>query len=148
MNRVTLYGHLGAKPELKKTAEGKSVCNLRLATNERVPARDGGFAERTEWHSIVVWGASAESCAKFLEKGSGVIVEGSLRTRSYQDRSGNRRYVTEVHARPGGVQFLARNKNGQAVGSEDAPPPAEDSIPAEEASALENIPGETEDIPF
>ncbi len=97
-NRVLLLGNLGADPELKVTQGGQSVLKLRVATTERYLDKSGVRQERTEWHSVVIWGKRAEALHKFLTKGSTVLVEGSLRTTSYEDRDGNKRYRTEVSA--------------------------------------------------
>jgi len=97
-NRVLLLGNLGADPELKVTQGGQSVLKLRVATTERYLDKNGVRQERTEWHSVVIWGKRAEALHKFLTKGSTVLVEGSLRTTSYEDRDGNKRYRTEVSA--------------------------------------------------
>lgn len=98
INRVFLLGNLGADPELKVTQGGLSVLKLRLATTERYMDRNGVRQERTEWHSVVLWGKRAEALHKLLGKGSTILVEGSLRTSSYEDRDGNKRYKTEVNA--------------------------------------------------
>lgn len=97
-NRVLLLGNLGADPELKVTQGGQSVLKLRVATTERYLDKSGTRQERTEWHSVVIWGKRAEALHKFLAKGSTIFVEGSLRTTSYEDRDGNKRYRTEVSA--------------------------------------------------
>lgn len=98
LNRVTLLGNLGADPELKVTQGGSAILKLRLATTESYKDRDGQRQERTEWHSIVLFGRRAEGLHKYLSKGSRILVEGSLRTSSYDDRDGNKRYRTEIVA--------------------------------------------------
>lgn len=98
LNRVMLLGNLGADPELRVTQGGQAVLNLRLATTESYLDRDKVRRERTDWHSVVVWGKRGEALAKILSKGSSVFIEGSLRTSSYDDREGNKRYKTEVVA--------------------------------------------------
>lgn len=98
LNRVMLLGNLGAEPELKMTGGGQAVLKLRLATSESYLDRNRVRQERTEWHSIVVWGKRAEALGKFLTKGSRLFVEGSLRTSSYEDREGNKKYRTEIIA--------------------------------------------------
>jgi single-strand DNA-binding protein len=97
-NKVFLLGNLGAEPELKFTQGGQAVLHLRLATNWSYLDRDKVRQERTDWHNIVVWGKRGEALAKILNKGSSLFVEGSLRTSSYDDRDGNKRYKTEVIA--------------------------------------------------
>lgn len=98
LNRVMLLGDLGADPELRVTRGGQSVLKLRMATNERYQDRNQEWKDRTEWHNIVVWGKRAESLSKILQKGSRLFIEGGIRTSSYEDRDGNKRYKTEVQA--------------------------------------------------
>jgi single-strand DNA-binding protein len=98
LNRVMLLGNLGADPELKMTGGGQAVLKMRLATSESYLDRNKVRQERTDWHNVVVWGKRAEALAKFLAKGSRLFVEGSLRTSSYDDRDGNKRYRTEIIA--------------------------------------------------
>lgn len=98
LNKVMLLGNLGADPELRFTQAGQAVLSLRIATTETYLDKDKVRKERTDWHSVVVWGKRGEALAKILGKGSSLFVEGSLRTSSYDDRDGNRRYKTEVIA--------------------------------------------------
>lgn len=98
INRVILLGNLGADPELRFTQGGTAVLNIRLATTESFLDKNKVRQERTDWHTVVVFGKRAEGLAKCLSKGSRVLVEGSLRTSSYDDRDGNKRYKTEVNA--------------------------------------------------
>ena len=98
LNKVMLMGNLGADPELRVTSGGQSVLKLRLATSETYLDKNRVRQERTEWHSVVVWGKRAEALSKFLTKGSRLFVEGGLRTSSYDDKEGNKRYRTEVVA--------------------------------------------------
>jgi single-strand DNA-binding protein len=98
LNRVMLLGNLGADPDLRQTQGGQAVLHLRLATTESYLDKDKVRRERTDWHNVVVWGKRGEALSKILTKGSTVFVEGSLRTSSYDDRDGNKRYKTEVIA--------------------------------------------------
>lgn len=98
LNRVMLLGNLGADPELRFTQGGQAVLNLRLATTESYLDRDRVRKERTDWHNVVIWGKRGEALAKILGKGSTIFIEGSLRTSSYDDKEGNKRYKTEVVA--------------------------------------------------
>ena len=109
MNKVILVGNLGTDPELRETS-GDSVCNFSLATNEAWTDKQGQKQERTEWHRIVVWGKQAENCAKYLEKGRQVLIEGSLQTRSWEDKDGATKYTTEIKARD--VKFLSSGSGG------------------------------------
>ena len=124
VNKVILVGNLGADPDLRHTPGGATVCELRLATNESWTDKSGQRQDRTEWHRIVVWGKLAELCKKFLSKGRQAYVEGRLRTRSWDDKEGNKRYITEIVAND--VQFLGgREGGGGGRGGSDGPPPAE-----------------------
>lgn len=98
LNRVILIGNLGRDPEVKYTQNGTAVANLSIATNEAWTDKSGEKQERTEWHRVVVWGKQAEICGQHLTKGKQVFVEGSLQTRSWDDRDGNKRYTTEIRA--------------------------------------------------
>ena len=122
VNKVLLIGNLGADPDMRYTPSGAGVCEMRLATNESWTDKSGQRQERTEWHRIVVWGKRAELCAKYLSKGRQCFVEGRLRTRSWEDKEGNKRYTTEIVATD--VQFLGGRGGGGERGG-DYPPPAE-----------------------
>ncbi len=98
LNRVMLLGNLGADPELRMTSGGQAVLKMRLATSETYLDRNRARQERTEWHSVVLWGKRAEALGKFLTKGTRLFIEGAIRTSSYDDREGNKRYRTEIVA--------------------------------------------------
>lgn len=98
LNRVMLLGFLGADPELKFTQGGAAVLSIRLATTESYLDKDKVRRERTDWHSVTLFGKRAEALSKILAKGSQLFVEGRLQTSSYEDRDGNKRYKTEVIA--------------------------------------------------
>jgi single-strand DNA-binding protein len=117
LNRVMLLGNLGADPELRFTQSGQAVLNMRLATTETYLDRDKVRKERTDWHNVVVWGKRAEALGKILNKGSSIFVEGSLRTSSYEDRDGNKRYKTEVVANN---ILLTGSGRGRSAAAEDA----------------------------
>jgi single-strand DNA-binding protein len=97
MNRVLLCGRLGQDPEVRFIGSGKAVCTLSLATDERWTDGTGAKQQRTEWHRVEVWGKQAEACGQYLAKGRQVLVEGALRTRTYE-KNGETRSVTEVVA--------------------------------------------------
>lgn len=97
INKVILIGHLGADPETRYLPDGTAVANLRLATSEKWRDKTTGEpVERTEWHRVSIFGKLAEIASQYLAKGSKVYIEGSLRTRKWQDQSGQDRYTTEV----------------------------------------------------
>ncbi|XXT18605.1 single-stranded DNA-binding protein [Sorangium sp. So ce429] len=116
LNRVMLLGNLGADPELRFTQGGQAVLNLRLATTESYLDRDKVRKERTDWHNVVIWGKRAEALGKILSKGSSIFIEGSLRTSSYDDRDGNKRYKTEVIAN----NVLLTGGRGRGAAGDDA----------------------------
>lgn len=124
VNKVILVGHLGADPDMRYTPSGQGVCELRLATSESWNDKNGQRQERTEWHRVVVWGKRAEICSKYLAKGRQVYIEGRIQTRNYDDKDGNKRYITEVIAND--VQFLGGGGGGgggRGGGGRDEPPP-------------------------
>ncbi len=99
LNKVMIIGHLGQDPETRAMPSGSSVANLRVATSESWRDKQTGETkERTEWHSVAMFGRLAEIAGEYLRKGSQVYIEGSLRTRKWQDKSGNDRYTTEIVA--------------------------------------------------
>jgi single-strand DNA-binding protein len=118
LNRVMLLGHLGADPELRFTQGGQAVLNMRLATTESYLDKDKVRRERTDWHNVVVWGKRGEALAKFLTKGSALFVEGSIRTSSYDDRDGNKRYKTEIIAQ--NILLTGGRGRGDGDGQHDA----------------------------
>ena len=97
VNKVILIGHLGADPESRAMPSGMTVANLRLATTESWKDKQSGEQqERTEWHNVALFGRLGEIAAEYLRKGSQVYIEGSLRTRKWQDKEGRDRYTTEI----------------------------------------------------
>lgn len=97
LNRASLMGRLGEDPETRATQAGEKVANFSLATGEKWKDKSTGEKrERTEWHRVVVWGPLAEIAGKYLRKGARVLVEGNIRTRKWQDQSGNDRWSTEI----------------------------------------------------
>lgn len=108
MNKVILVGNLGAAPEFKALTE-RPVCTFSVATSEKW-VKDGETQERTDWHRVVAWGKLAEVCNKYLTKGSQVLIEGRIQTRDFEDKEGNKRYVTEIVAET--VKFLDRKAEG------------------------------------
>ena len=139
LNKVILIGNLCKDPEVRYTQGGAAVANFTLATNEAWTDKAGAKQEKTEWHRIVVWGKTAEIVREHLTKGRQVYVEGSLQTRQWDDREGNKRTTTEIKAmrvlflggRSEGGSSEMRGAGGGApsdVMTDDGPPP-EDDIP-------------------
>jgi single-strand DNA-binding protein len=98
LNKVMLIGRLGADPEVRYTQSNTAVATLNLATTERYKDSNGELQESTEWHRIVAWGRLAEICQQYMKKGGQIYVEGSLQTRAWEDKEGQKRYTTEVKA--------------------------------------------------
>lgn len=110
LNKVILIGNLGADPEMRYTPAGRAVVNFRMATKRQWNTQDGERREETEWHRIVAFSKLAEICGQYLKKGAPVYVEGRLQTRSWEDQSGMKRYMTEIVANE--MQMLsARQQN-------------------------------------
>jgi single-strand DNA-binding protein len=117
VNKVILVGNLGADPETRSMPSGTTVTNIRIATSESWKDKaSGAQQERTEWHSVALFGRLGEIAAEYLRKGSQVFVEGKLRTRKWQDKQGNDRFTTEIIA--DNMQMLGgRAGGGGAAGS-------------------------------
>ncbi len=96
LNKVLLIGNLGKDPDLRYTPSGRAVANFSIATNEQWKDKEGQTQTRTEWHNIVVWGRQAEIAKDYLRKGKQIYLEGRLQTRNYDDKDGNKRYITEI----------------------------------------------------
>jgi len=113
INKVILIGNLGADPETRAMPSGTTVANLRIATSESWRDKQSGEQqERTEWHRVALFGRLGEVAAEYLRKGSQVYIEGSLRTRKWQDKQGNERYSTEIVAND--MQMLGGRGGGGA----------------------------------
>jgi len=115
VNKVILVGNLGADPETRAMPSGTTVANLRIATSESWRDKQSGEQqERTEWHRVALFGRLGEIAAEYLKKGSQVYIEGSLRTRKWQDKQGNERYSTEIVASD--MQMLGGARGGGGMG--------------------------------
>ncbi|MBW2262764.1 MAG: single-stranded DNA-binding protein [Deltaproteobacteria bacterium] len=110
LNKVILIGNLGTDPEVRYTQSNQAVAKFRLATTENFTDRNKNKQSRTEWHSIVAWGRTAETVGRFLRKGRQVYVEGRIQTRQWEGKDGNKRYTTEVVAQR--VLFLGGRGDG------------------------------------
>jgi len=138
VNKVILVGNLGKDPEVRFTGSGKAVCKFPLATSEVWNDAEGARQERTDWHNVIVWGKQGETCGQYLAKGRQVYVEGSIRTRSYDDKDGNKRYITEIIAQR--VRFLGGGGAGRTAAAGEALPPLPEEMPGG--------PTTDDDIPF
>ena len=140
LNRVILIGNMAAAPELRTTTTGKQVCNFRLATNRVWKDASGQQQKETEFHTIVAWGKLAEIASRYLTKGTLAMIEGHLRTRSWQDQSGNKKFATEIIAE--GLQLgPKRTLPGSSLNS-PAPEDKEEIPIIEEPSSVETLASE------
>ena len=97
-NSVQLIGHVGQEPEIKNLEGGKKLANISIATNDVYYKDNGDKVEKTEWHRVTAWGKTAEIIEKYVVKGKELGIEGKLTTRSYDDKDGNKKYITEIVA--------------------------------------------------
>jgi single-strand DNA-binding protein len=141
VNKAILIGNLGADPELRYTPGGQAVTTFRLATTERWTGQDGQKNEKTVWHNIVAWGKQAETAKEYLSKGRQVYVEGRIDNRSYDDKEGNKRYVSEIVAQR--IQFLG--SRGDAAPDTTAAPAAAQEAPS---APPEGAGSDDDDLPF
>jgi single-strand DNA-binding protein len=151
INKVILIGNLGADPETRAIPSGTTVANLRIATSESWRDKQSGEQqERTEWHRVALFGRLAEIAAEYLKKGSQVYIEGSLRTRKWQDKQGNDRYSTEIIGND--LQMLGGRGGGggggAGAGTSSAPSYAEESSGAGAAGSSSRSEEFDDDIPF
>jgi len=125
VNKVILIGNVGRDVEFKSLPSGTHIATFSLATTDR-RSKDENGNPRTEWHNIVAWGKTAEFCDRYIQKGTQLFIEGSIRTRTYE-QDGQRKYFTEIHARD--IQFVGRKGDGGSSGSDRVPPPDESYAP-------------------
>ena len=152
INKVILIGRLGKDPEVKYTPSGAPVAKFTLATDESFKDRTGEQQKHTEWHNIVAWNKLAEICGEYLTKGKLVYIEGSIRSRQWEDQAGNKRTSYEIVART--MQMLGSKAESDRMASAGmervtpehnapapaAPPPAEPVVPPEPEISDEDIP--------
>jgi len=152
VNKVILIGHLGADPETRAMPSGATVANLRIATTESWRDKQSGEQqERTEWHRVALFGRLGEVAGEYLRKGSQVYIEGSLRTRKWQDKQGNERYTTEI---VGNDMQMLGGRGGSGGGGAASGGGGSEAAPRERAESGEPVSSSTEreefddDIPF
>jgi single-strand DNA-binding protein len=122
VNKVILVGNVGADPEVRYLDGGTAVCRLSLATSESYRSKEGERVTQTEWHNLVLWRGLAEVAEKYVKKGSQLYVEGRLRTRSWDDKEGNKRYTTEINV--DNMQMLGRKSDDSSGGEAPASKPS------------------------
>ena len=141
VNKVILVGNLGKDPEVRHLEGGAVVANFPLATSESYKDRSGNRVDQTEWHSVVVWRGLAEVAEKYLKKGNQVYVEGKIRTRSWDDKDGVKRYTTEIVADQ--MTMLGKkDENNMGGGMTN-----NQSAPSASSSPANNM-TEEDDLPF
>lgn len=118
VNKVIILGNLGVDPEVRTLESGTKVCRLSIATSESYTNKAGDRVEQTEWHSVTLWRGLAEVAEKYLRKGNKVYIEGKLRTRSYKDKDGIERYITEI---VGDNMEMLGGGGGTSTGRTDSP---------------------------
>lgn len=141
-NKVILIGNVGKDPEVRHLESGSAVASFTLATTERYRNRNGELQDQTEWHNIVCWRNLAELSEKYIKKGAQIFVEGKIRTRSWADQTGAKRYTTEIVA--DNIRLLDRK--GAATPATGADMPATAAQPVYAAPAIEDDP--SDDLPF
>src|SRR5687767_5813216 len=151
INKVIIVGNLGADPETRYTPGGDAVTNIRVATTDKWKAKASGeMKEATEWHRIAFFGRLAEVAGEYLKKGSQVYIEGSLRTRKWQDKDGQDRYSTEI--RGDVMQMLGRREGGGAPREDSGGSARPEARPAADKPAAKKPAGKfddmEDDIPF
>ncbi|HCY20253.1 MAG: single-stranded DNA-binding protein [Deltaproteobacteria bacterium GWC2_42_51] len=138
INKAILVGRLGKDPEIRYTPSGTAIANFTMATSENYKDKDGQKQERTEWHRIVAFGKLAEICGEYLAKGKQVYIEGRIQTRSWDDKDGNKKYMTEIVANT--MQMLGKPEDASALGGGQ-------TVIGESAASPEPSPVD-EDVPF
>jgi len=118
VNKVILVGNVGKDPEVRYVDTNVPVARFPFATSETYRSRDGERITTTEWHNVVLWRGLAEVAEKYVKKGSQLFIEGKIRTRSYDDRDGNKRYITEIIA--DNMQMLGRRSDSQSIDTDDS----------------------------
>ena len=137
VNKVTLIGRLGRDPELKYTASGTAYCRFSLATDDSWTDRStGDRQERTEWHSVVAWEKLAEICGQYLAKGRMVYIEGSIQSRQYEDKDGNKRTSFDIRAR----DMVMLSSPGGGGGGSPGGSPQPTATPQAESATDDDIP--------
>lgn len=143
VNKAILIGYVGNDPEVRYIESGTPVCNFRLATSEVYKNRNGERITSTEWHNIVLWRGLAEVAEKYVKKGTQLYIEGRIRTRSWDDKDGNKRYTTEIVG--DNMQLLGKRMDESSTASEPDKPA--EPLPKEPDNTGSEM-DETDDLPF
>ena len=160
LNKVMLIGNVGQDPNVRYLEGNAKVASFTLATTERFKDRSGQLRENTEWHNIVVWRGLADTVEKYVHKGTQLYVEGRIQSRSYDDKTGNKRYVTEIIA--DNVQLLGRRSDSDSAPAQAIPASGPQysapqtpqyqspqyQAPKPAAPAVDDLNGGEDDLPF
>ena len=145
INKVILIGNLGRDPEIRRLESGVAVGKFSVATNKSYQDKQGNWQTNTEWHNIVVWRGLAERAERQIKKGSLVYIEGELTHRSYKDKDGNDRYITEIVANT--LRILDKRESSGSF--QDAGFPSEEpSVTSSASTTQPDIPAPDDDLPF
>ena len=133
VNRVILIGNLGKDPEIFTFENGAKKASFSLATTESYKDKDGNRVDQTEWHNIVLWRGLAEIAEKYLTKGRQIYLEGKIKTRTWDDKDGKKRYTTEIYCDSFTMLGARKNQENESGANVEEPPPpeakAEDDLP-------------------
>lgn len=140
LNKVMLIGNVGKDPDVNFTPSGVKVCQFRLATSESWKDKEGSLQEHTDWHTIVAWRGLADIVERLVHKGTRVYVEGKIRSRSYDDREGQKRYVTEVVADNILLLDARRSDSGNSPHEQSTPDHVEGAGSEPKHDATDEIP--------
>lgn len=147
VNKCFLIGRVGKAVEVKEKDNGVKVATFTLATTEYYKDRDGNRKENTEWHNIVAWKGTAEIAEKYVQKGMQVFIEGKIRTRSWDDQNGNKRYVTEIIA--DNIQMLgSKGESQQTATPAPAPQQKFDPHAVKTTPIVDDLPPDDDQLPF
>jgi single-strand DNA-binding protein len=142
VNKVILVGRAGKDPEIRHLDSGVAVANFTLATSENYTAKNGEKVSTTEWHNIVLWRGLAEVAEKFVKKGSQLYIDGKIRTRTYEDKDGNKKYITEIVADT--MQMLGSKEHSPSSSNNNQRPNEIQDVSAD----FEDEPAGDDDLPF
>jgi len=141
VNKVILIGNLGSDPEIRHLPSGSTVANFNIATSESYITKDGEKVEQTEWHRIELWDGLAKIAEQYLSKGRQVYIEGKLKTETWQDNDGNKRFTTKIRA-------INMTLLGGRPSSDVQTTSESSSMESNQRSESLNLPDETDDLPF
>ena len=143
LNKVILIGNLGADPEIREMGDGTKMAKFSIATTERYKNKDGERVANTEWHNIVLWRGTAEIADKYLKKGDSVCIEGKLKTRSWEDENGVKKYATDIQGES--MTMLGSRRDADPSNLGYSPPQSNTS---QESSKQTKSDEDIDDLPF